>query len=302
MEAFGKHLVTEPYLSTVVLAGGLIASVATSSQRKDLLTPLIEGQTLFAWAHEDHGPTATARRSSRGYVIDGAKKVVLGAPAADIFLVSARLESGTDAIFIIPKRSGGLSIREYETIAGIRAADVHLTGVTVEPSSLLGGNEDAGESIDAVIAQAIAALSADAVGAIAQIVLSTVDYAKTRVQFGQPIGKFQALQHRLVDMKIKEEEARASALFATLNLGSNKETRTRAVFGAKAKIGRSARTIYQEAIQLHGAIGTTNELALGRYAKRLMAYEILFTSTRDALGRYAALISQPKVAATGLLY
>jgi alkylation response protein AidB-like acyl-CoA dehydrogenase len=302
MEAFGSHLVTEPYLPTVVLGGGLIASIASPVQRQDLLNGLIEGQILLAFAYEDRSTTTTARRSSQGYIIEGGKKVVLGAHSADVLLVSARLADGGLGVFVVPKRTNGLAVRAYDTVAGADAGDVDLSGVAVQASALLGGNENAGAIIDATILRAIAALSADALGALAKIVASSVEYAKTRAQFGQPIGKFQAIQHRLVDMKIKEEEARASALFATLSLDSSPETRARAVFGAKAKIGRSARYIYQNAIQVHGAIGTTNELSLGRYAKRLIAYEILFASTRESLRRYANLISQPRVASTGLLY
>jgi alkylation response protein AidB-like acyl-CoA dehydrogenase len=156
-------------------------------------------------------------------------------------------------------------------------------------------------AIESVLHRAIAALSADAAGAIGAMVKATIDYAKTRVQFGQPIAKFQALQHRLVRMKINEEEARAAALFATLSLDGAVEMRARAISGAKAKIGRCGRLVHQEAIQLHGAIGTTNELSLGGYARRLIAYENLFGSTREHLRRYGAIIADPQVAATGLL-
>ena len=165
----------------------------------------------------------------------------------------------------------------------------------------MGGNENAGAAVENVITRAVAALSADAVGAIAVMVKATVDYSKTRVQFGQPIANFQALQHRMVRMKIKEEEARAASLLATLTLDGPASARQRAVSGAKAKIGRCARLVHQEAIQLHGAIGTTSELALGAYAKRLIAYEILFGSTREHLRRYGALIADTEIAAQGLI-
>ena len=156
-------------------------------------------------------------------------------------------------------------------------------------------------ALAAVLQRAIAALSADAVGAIGAMVKATVDYAKIRVQFGQRIANFQALQHRMVRMKIAEEEARAAALFATLSLDGTADMRARAVHGAKAKIGRCARLVHQEAIQLHGAIGTTSELALGAYAKRLICYEGLFGSTREHLARYSAIIADPRAAAAGLL-
>jgi alkylation response protein AidB-like acyl-CoA dehydrogenase len=187
-------------------------------------------------------------------------------------------------------------------VDGSRAADIALVDVVAPRSALLGDNERADTAIAAVTDRAIAALSADAVGAISVMVQATVNYTKTRVQFGQPLASFQALQHRMVRMKIKEEEARASSLFATLSLDGPAAARRRAVSGAKAKIGRCARLVHQEAIQLHGAIGTTGELSLGGYAKRLIAYEMLFGSTREHLRRYAAIMADAEVAAEGIGY
>jgi alkylation response protein AidB-like acyl-CoA dehydrogenase len=147
----------------------------------------------------------------------------------------------------------------------------------------------------------VSANCSDAVGAISIMVASTVYYAKTRVQFGQPIAKFQVLAHRMVDMRVREEEARASCLFATLSLDGAAGQRRRAVSGAKAKIGRNGRFVAQNAIQTHGAIGTTQELPLGAYAKRLMAFEMQYGSTREHLRRYGALIADPALASAGLL-
>jgi alkylation response protein AidB-like acyl-CoA dehydrogenase len=301
MEAFGKHLVIEPYLATVVLGGGLIAGLGSAAERQAILPAVIDGDCRLAFAHEESGAPTQAQRRTDGYVLQGAKKVVLGGAMADTLLVSATLGDGKIGVFAVPKGARGLTIRSYRMVDGGRAAEVNLTDVAVPPSALLGGNEDAGSTIEAVLQRAIAALSADAVGAIAAMVKATVDYAKTRVQFGQPIANFQALQHRMVGIKIKEEEARAASLFATLSLDGPADMRARAVSGAKAKIGRCARSVHQEAIQLHGAIGTTNELSLGGYAKRLIAYEILFGSTREHLRRYGAIIADPQVAAQGLL-
>jgi alkylation response protein AidB-like acyl-CoA dehydrogenase len=305
MEAFGKYLVVEPYLASVVLGGGLVAALGTAAERKALLEPMIAGQTRFAFAHDDAGAPAVAARQAGGYVVTGAKKVVLGAPMAETLLVSAQLGDDGDAghlgVFVVPRDAPGVVVRPYRMVNGERAADVDLTGVTLAARTLLGGNENAGGAIAHVIHRAIAALSADAVGAIATMVKATVDYARTRVQFGQAIANFQALQHRLVEMKVNEEEARASALLATLALDGPPDRRLRAVSGAKAKIGRCARAVHQNAIQLHGAIGTTNELSLGAYAKRLVAYEIKFGMTRDHLGRYGTVIAQPEFVAEGLL-
>ena len=295
MEAFGKRLVLEPYLPTVVLGGGLIAALGSPAERQSMLPGVTEGQFHLAFAHEERDAPTQAQRTS------GGKKVVLGGGSADTLLVSARLGDERLGIFLVPRATRGLTVRPYRMVDGRRAADVDLTDVAVPSAALLGGNEDAGDAVEAVLQRAIAALSADAVGAIGAMVEATVDYAKTRVQFGQPIANFQALQHRMVRMKIREEEARASALFATLSLDAPAALRERAISGAKAKIGRCARSVHQDAIQLHGAIGTTDELALGGYAKRLIVYELLFGSTREHLRRYGAMIANPQVAATGLL-
>jgi hypothetical protein len=301
MEAFGRHLVIEPYLASVVLGGGLIAALGSPAERRALLAPLIEGRALLAFAHEDNAAPARAQRTRDGYLLQGTKQTVLGGAMADTLLVSARIDGDNTGIFLVPRETRGLTLRPYRLLDGSRAADLELTGAALPGSALLGGNEDAGGAVAAVRERAIAALSADAVGAIAAMVKATVDYAKTRVQFGQPIGNFQALQHRMVRMKIAEEEARAAALLATLSLEGAPQMRARAVHGAKAKIGRCARHVHQEAIQLHGAIGTTGELSLGGYARRLVAYELLFGATRAHLARYGEIIADPQAAADGLL-
>jgi alkylation response protein AidB-like acyl-CoA dehydrogenase len=301
MEGFGRFLVIEPYLETVLLGGGLISALGTAAERKALLEPVMEGKSLFAVAHDDRTASITATSTSRGFALSGATKLVLAAPLADQLLVSAELDGGRLGVFIVPKTASGLTLRPVRLIDGRRAADLELTVVELPANALLGGNDNAGTAVASVIDLAIAALSADAVGAISTMVSATVDYTKTRVQFGQPIAKFQALQHRMVRMRVAEEEARAFALFATLALDRPPDQRARAVSGAKAKIGRSARFVHQTAIQLHGAIGTTDELSLGAYAKRLLAYEALFGPTREHLRRYGALMAKPDRAAEGLL-
>lgn len=301
MEAFGKNLVPQPYLATIVLCGGLIAALAEGAERRERLAPVIAGEGLLAFADDD-GPRATAaERSSTGYMLSGSKRLVLAAPNAGTIFVSASLRHGKLGVFVVPVQTPGLTIHPCKLVDGSRAADIEFGDVSLPGTALLGNNTDAGAAIEAVREQAVVALCADAVGAIAALVAATTEYAKTRAQFGQPIGKFQALQHRLVQLKIREEEARASCLFATLSLGSTTIERRRAISGAKAKIGHCARFVYQNAIQLHGAIGTTEELSIGAYAKRLMAFETLFGSTRAHLRRYAGFIAQPGLAAKGLL-
>jgi alkylation response protein AidB-like acyl-CoA dehydrogenase len=301
MQEFGKALVVEPFIATVILGGGLVAALGSKEQRTALLTPLVEGQQRLALAVAGREPSVSAVARGPDFVLSGNVKGVSGAPAADMMLVPARLPSGGVGVFVTPAKTRGLTLRAHRTIDGGRAADITLTDASLPGSALLGGNEDAAGALDMVLDRAIGALSADAVGAIATMVASTVDYTKTRVQFGQPIAKFQVIQHRLVALKIREEEARASSLLATLSLNGTAANRVRAVSGAKAKIGRCARFVAQDAIQLHGAIGTTNELPLGSYARRLIAYEARFGTTREHLRRYAAVIADPALAGAGLL-
>lgn len=300
MEAFGKHLVLAPYLPTIVLSGGIVAKLADAHQRQALLGPVIAGKSRLAFAVADRAEETRATTTASGFVLSGTKKMVLGAPMADILLVSAKVETGL-GVFIVPAQANGVALRGYRTVDGGRAGDIDLNNVVIPQGSLLGGNEEAAEAIEEIIDRGIAAISSDAVGAMTALVAATVEYTKTRVQFGQPIAKFQVLQHRMVNMKVKEEEARASCLFATLSLDGPAGRRARACSGSKAKIGRMSRAVSQEAIQLHGAIGTTNELPIGGYAKRLIAYEILFGSTREHLNRYARMITEPEIAREGLL-
>jgi hypothetical protein len=292
--------VLAPYLPTIVLGGGIVAKLGTSHQRQALLGPVLEGKSRLAFAMADRATPAEATKTATGFVLAGAKKLVLGGPMADTFLVRAKVGSGV-GVFAMSAHAVGVAQRGYRTIDGGRASDIELNDVALPRDSLLGENEEATGAIDEVIDGGIAAISADAVGAITALVSATVEYTKTRVQFGQPIAKFQVLQHRMVDMKVSEEEARASNLFATLSLDGPADRRARACCGAKAKIGRVARSVTQEAIQLHGAIGTTNELAVGTYAKRLIAYEMTFGSTRSHLKRYAGMIADPNIAREGPL-
>ena len=300
MEAFGKSLVLEPYLPTIVLGGGIVSKLGAPAQRQEILGAVVEGKSRLAFAMQDQDKPAEAKKSANGFTLSGAKKMVLGAPMADTVLVSAKIGNGI-GVFVVPAATRGVTVRGYRTVDGGRSADIEFVDVALSGSALLGGNEQAGDAIEEVVQRAIAATSSDAVGAMSALVSATVEYTKTRVQFGQPLAKFQVLQHRMVGMKVKEEEARASCLFATLGLDGPADRRTRAVVGAKAKIGRASRSVAQEAIQIHGAIGTTDELAVGGYVKRLLAYEMNFGTTREHLRRYGAIISDPDTASEGLL-
>lgn len=305
MEAFGKALVVEPYLPTVVWGGGLVADLGTPEQRSEILPALIEGGLRLAVAAGD-GPSGEAveveaAARSDGYVLSGEARSVLAAPMADRLLVAAWMPSDAEGLFIVPANARGLVVRPFRTADGRRAADVTLSDVRLGKGALLGGRDDASAALAEALDRVITAASAEAVGAMAAMVAATVEYAKSREQFGQALAKFQVIQHRLVQMKVREEEARASCRLAALSLDGSPAHRARAVSGAKAKVGRCGRAVAQEAIQLHGAIGTTNELSIGAYGKLILAYEARFGSTRAHLKRYAASMADADLAGAGLL-
>jgi hypothetical protein len=300
-EAFGRNLVTEPYMTTVVLSGGLIAAIGTPEQRADTLPAIGEGTLRLAFMGGGLGDISVdAAPSGDGYKLSGARKSVIDAPMAARLLVPARIGDSA-GIFMIDCDATGVTLRPHRTLDGGRAADVELTGVNVSRAQLLGGLEDASDALGAAIDRTIAALSADAAGAIGKLVEETLEYTKTREQFGRPISKFQVLAHRLVAMKVSEEEARAVATLAVLSAEAPAKMRRRAVSSAKSKVGRCARFVGQNAIQTHGAIGTTADLTIGNYVKRLMVFEARYGSTAHHAELYAAIIADPDTAGAGLL-
>ena len=289
MEAFGKALVIEPYLSSVVLAGGLLRHAGSAVQKQSLIPPIVEGARRFAFAHAErqsghdiHDVTAAAKRESEVFILNGEKGLVLHGDTADAFIVSARSSGGrrdTDGIglFVVEANAPGVSRRGYATQDGMRAAEVSFLDVRVEPAHVLGDPAQAYPHIERVVHEAIAALCAEAVGAMAEAVDMTVDYLKTRKQFGTTIGSFQALQHRASDMFVALEQARSMALFATMmSTETDAHERRKAISAAKVQIGRSGRFIGQQAVQLHGGIGMTMEYKLGHLFKRLTMIDTMF--------------------------
>jgi alkylation response protein AidB-like acyl-CoA dehydrogenase len=312
-EALGGALVLEPYVPAVVLAGGLVDEIGSSAQCDAFLTPLIEGRALLALAHEERGIGAgmtrvgsTATRTGAGWRIDGSKNMVLGGARARTFLVTAQIGAQAGAseglgIFIVPADAKGVTVKPFRTADGGHAADVQFDGVAVEAQALLGGREDAAEAVLLAYDRAAAAMCWDAVGAMDALLAATVAFTKQRMQFGKPLSSFQALQHRMAEMAVRCTEARATALLSSLSLDAPVEMRVRGVSGAKAKIGKISRHVAHEAIQLHGAMGFSDELAVGWGFKRLFVFENIFGSTSYHLDRYRRVISQPGFQAESLL-
>jgi pimeloyl-CoA dehydrogenase small subunit len=299
MDAFGRGLVLEPYFATVVLGGGLLRRAASASMLGGLAPQVAAGKLKLAFAHvERHSRydlgdvSTTARKDGSGYVLDGAKSVVIHGDSADRIFVTARVAGdrrGRDGVglFLIDPASPGVARRGYPTQDGQRAAEITLTNVRVGAGDLLSDN--ALPAIEHVIDEAIAALCAEAVGAMQSMQDLTLEYLKTRKQFGRAIGSFQVLQHRSVDMLVAVEQARSMAMFAAVMASEeNPIERRRAISAAKVQIGRSARHVGQEAIQLHGGIGMTNEYSVGHYFKRVTMIDQLYGDADTHLSYLAA--------------
>ena len=295
MGAFGRALVLEPYLATVVLAGGCLRHAASEAQRAEFLPGLISGEKTYAFAHVERGArfdltqvTTVARREGDAWVIEGAKSVVLHGASADEVIVSARLPDGGIGLFVVESTAPGLERRGYPTQDGLRAADLRLSGVRVADDRRLQA-ADGLATVQRVVDEAIAALCAEAVGVMERAHEITVDYLKQRKQFGVFIGSFQALQHRAVDMLVMVEQARSMAYYATMMVSEpDPALRSAAMSAAKVQIAHSARFVGEQAVQLHGGIGVTEECSIGHYYRRLTLLEILFGDVNHHLANLAS--------------
>jgi pimeloyl-CoA dehydrogenase small subunit len=300
MEAFGRALVLEPFLATVVLGGGFLRHGGTEAQRAELLPRIADGSLVLAFAQTERQArwdladiATTARRDGAGWVLDGEKGVVLHGDAADKLIVTARTgggrrDRGGIGVFLVDAAAPGVSRRGYPTQDGVRAAEISLAGVRVGPEAVLGEPENGLPLVERVVDEAMAALCAEAVGAMAEMHALTVEYLKTRRQFGREIGSFQILQHRAVDMLIALEQARSMAMYATMMAAeADAAERRAAVAAAKVQIGRSGRFVGQQTVQLHGGISMTMEYKAGHYFKRVTMIDSTFGDADHHLRAYA---------------
>ena len=284
MESFGRALVLEPYVATVVLGGALLAAAGSPEQKKAVLPGVADGSTLLAFASTEAGSrwsltdiATTAEPSGDGWSLRGEKIAVLGGDSADKIVVTARKPDGEVGLFLVAGDADGLRRAPYTMQDGLRGADVLLDGT---PAEALDAAPDAVAAIESVQDLAMAALCAEAVGAMDRMLWMTVDYMKTREQFGAPIAVFQALQHRAADMYVSLEQARSMALVARLALaGDDVAERRRMVQAAKLQVDLAARHVGQEAVQLHGGIAMTMEYPVGHYLKRVTAIAKTFADT-----------------------
>ena len=300
-EALGYALVVEPFVDTAVLGAGLLHRRG-GSRAAEVLARIVDGTAVTAFAATESGPelytvATTATRDGDGWVLDGAKSVVTSAPIATHLIVTARTggqpaDRDGISLFLVDPAAPGITAHPLRTVDDRVAADLVFSGVRLPADALLGAEGDAWPLVEQVVDEATAAVCAEAVGCLRKVLADTVGYTKQRTQFGQPISRFQVLQHRMVDMYLEVEQAAASVHLATAALGSSdRAERARGVSVAKATTSRAARFVGQNAVQLHGGMGMTEELAVGHYFKRLTAFEYEFGTESAHLGRYSALSS-----------
>ncbi|WP_091967433.1 acyl-CoA dehydrogenase family protein [Bradyrhizobium shewense] len=302
MEAFGKALILEPYFATVVLAGGILRHGANEVQNLKLVPAIAEGRMKLAFAYAEpqsrydlFDVETQAKSDGDGWVLNGTKGLVLHGDAADKIIVSARTagsarEKDGIGLFLVDASAPGLMRRAYPTQDGLRAAEITLQNVRIAVPDVIGDPAGAFPIISRVADEAIAALCAEAIGCFAEMHAITVNYLKTRQQFGTTIGSFQVLQHRAVDMFVELEQSRSMATYATMMAGESDVTeRERALSAAKAQIGQSSKALGRQAIQLHGGIGMTMEYSIGHYFKHVTMIDASFGDTDHHLQRLASL-------------
>lgn len=302
MSSFGRALVVEPYLATVVLCGNVLAQTKSNSLSAAALTAIAEGSKKMALAtYERQGRyqlsyvATTAKQEGDAYVLNGTKSVVIHGDVADSFIISARVAGSVGdaegvALFLVDKNAQGLNVRSYATNDGMSAADLSFNQLRLTATAKI--SDDGYPILERAIGFGIAALCAEAVGAMEALNEQTLEYLKNRKQFGVAIGTFQALQHRMVDMFIATEQARSITILAALKVGSaDVGERRKVVAAAKALVGQSARYVGQQAVQLHGGMGVVDELAISHYFKRLTAIDMTFGDSSYQRGQLGELLA-----------
>lgn len=302
LEQFGRGLVVEPFVATVVLAGGAIRLGGTTEQQNAWLPGIIDGSRQGALAYaEPQGRfnladlVTTAKADANGYVLNGYKAVVLNGPAADFLVVSARTSGGQRdrdgvSLFVVDAKAAGVSRRDYPTVDAFRASEITLTNVRVGIDALLGAEGKGYALLEQVIDEGILAIGSEAVGCMEVLYKNTVEYTKTREQFGQPIGKFQVLQHRMVDMFMEHEQSKSLMYMAAMKMDEGYgDAARKAVSAFKVQVGNSGRFVGQNAVQLHGGMGMTDELSIGHYFKRVTIIDTLFGNVDYHLKRFGSL-------------
>ena len=301
MEAFGKGLVVEPFLETIIMAGAIIDDHGTEEQKNEILEPTISGKMQLALAYAEpqsrfnlEDVVTEAKADGDEYILNGYKSVVMNGPASNKLIISART-SGSQfdksgiSLFVVNSDTDGLNKTNYKTVDGRRASDITLENVKISKSNLIGEVDKGFDILDSAIDKSILAISAEAVGAMEVLYKTTVEYCKTREQFGTAIGKFQVLQHRMVDMFMEYEQCKSLLYMATMKFEEGSQDAKKAISGLKYQVGKAGKYIGQQAVQLHGGMGVTDELNVGHYFKRLTTVGTIFGNTDYHLKKYSSL-------------
>ncbi|MGC6476525.1 MAG: acyl-CoA dehydrogenase family protein [Parvibaculales bacterium] len=299
MEEFGKGLVMEPYLPTIILCGGMLDRHGTDAQKQAYIPSITDGSAIWALAYSEtqsryqaNHVRLSAKADGDGFVLNGHKSVVIAAPWASHLIVSARTsgdENDTQGItlFIVEKQAAGVSCQDFNTVDGGRASDVSFENVKLSADAVIGPVDGGFDVLEEALDFGAAAACAEAVGAMKAATAATIEYARTRKQFGQPIGSFQVLQHCMVDMLGEGEHATSITTMAHLKLDAEASERRQAVSAAKSYIGKSGRMVGQNAVHIHGGMGMTEELNIGHYFKRLTTLNIQFGDEDFHLKRFS---------------
>ena len=301
MEEFGKGLVVEPFLETVVMSAGILDRHGTDEQKNQVLNSVINGEMHLALAYAEpqsrfnlSDVVTEAKEDGDNFVINGFKSVVMNGPSANKIIISARtsgtqLEDKGISLFLVDSDIEGLTKSDYKTVDGRKASDINLENVIVPNSCLIGSLNAGFDILDEAIDRSILAISAEAVGAMEILYKTTVEYTKTREQFGTPIGKFQVLQHRMVDMFMEYEQCKSLLYMATMKNEESAPDAKKAISGLKYQVGKAGKFVGQQSVQLHGGMGVTDELNVGHYFKRLTTIGTIFGNADFHLKQYTSL-------------
>ena len=301
MEQFGKGLVLEPYLASVVMGGGALKKGGTKSLKNEILPGLIEGtkQLSFAYAEQQsrfdlEDVITSARKEGDGFVLNGQKSMVQHAETADHIIVAARTSGGQIdedgiTVFLVDANSEGLSMDNFPTVDGLRASEITLENVSVSEDRIIGNIDEGFEILQSIANDAILALSAEAVGAMEVLYKDTVEYTQQREQFDHPMSEFQVLQHRMVDMFMEYEQCKSLLYMATMKHDEDSADAKKAISGLKYQVGNASKFIGQQSVQLHGGMGVTDELNVGHYFKRLTTIGTIFGNSDYHLKKYSSL-------------
>ncbi|RCL40564.1 MAG: pimeloyl-CoA dehydrogenase small subunit [Gammaproteobacteria bacterium] len=301
MESLGRGLVVEPYIPNVVLAGGLISRLGSSEQKSNLLPKIISGENQMSVAFSEpqsrfnlSDVITSAKKDGDNYILDGYKSVVMNGPSSNFIIIVARtsgkqLEEKGLTLFLLDPSLEGVSLRNYSNVDGSKASEVTLESVTVSSSTMLGKEGEAYNSLEEVIDLATLAISAEAIGIMEKMNEITLEYTKTREQFGETLSSFQALQHRMVDTFMAYEQTKSLLLMCAAKLTDKTEDASKSVSALKYQVGIAAKHVGEEAVQLHGGMGVTDETNIGHYFKRLTTIRAIFGNTDYHLKRYSDL-------------